>query len=317
MLGDSMSSFINTEFNPNTRNILFIVNPVAGNGKTKEVLPIINEKLVQYRHLISYKILISKFKGDIITEVKNHYDQGYREFVAVGGDGTLSELINGFILPLVDKPTIGIIPMGTGNDFVRNIDSNRDVDKIFHAIIENEYKTIDVGVVNNYYFLNVCSFGIDGPIIEDTDRLKKYIPGQGSYLLSTLKAGLTFKASEVSLKYSGKSIKEKMILVAIGNGKYFGGGMKIFPDANLEDGYLDMVKVKNVGKLKFVKEMSKIYSGKLDQVEEVTYSRINELEIDNDEKKYWINADGNLVGRTPAKVRIICKGINYFASDLV
>ncbi|OJV62914.1 MAG: hypothetical protein BGO41_09400 [Clostridiales bacterium 38-18] len=312
-----MSSFINTELNKDTRNILFIVNPVAGNGKTKEILPLIKAKLNPHKDHISYKIIISKFKGDIISEVKKHYDQGYREFVAVGGDGTLSELINGFILPLNDKPTIGIIPMGTGNDFVRNLDSNRDLDKIFQTIIDLKSKTIDVGVVNNYYFLNVCSFGIDGPIIEDTDRLKKYIPGQGSYLLSTIKAGLTFKASEVYLKYSGQTIKEKMILVAIGNGKYFGGGMKIFPEARLDDGYLDMVKVKNVGKVKFVKEMSKIYTGKLDQVEEVAYSKITELEIDNEEKKYWINADGNLVGRTPAKVKIIKEGIKYFATDLV
>ncbi len=300
------------EIHNDKRKLLFIINPVAGNGKTIEILPEIKSKFQLYSDIIEYKIVLSKYEGDVTQLAKDHYIDGYREFVAVGGDGTLSELINAFDLPIAQIPTIGIIPMGTGNDFVKNTNNLKNKDLILDSIINNKKLLIDVGKVNETNFINICSFGIDGPIIEDTNKFKKILPGQAAYLTSTLKASLKFKASDVEVKAEDQIYKGKMMLIAVGNGKYFGGGMKVCPDAELDDGLLELCMVTNVSKLKFMKEISKIYSGRLNELKEVIYIKTKSVEINIPQKQYWINADGNLIGKTPAKISIIPKSIYYF-----
>lgn len=291
------------------RRILFIINPVAGNGKTIEVLPIIKDKMKDVSDKIEYVIYVSKSIGDISKIVSDYYDLGYNEFVAVGGDGSFSELINGFKFPCERIATIGILPMGTGNDFVKNTIEKKNFDLIFDAILENRKVCIDVGVVNDFNFINVCSFGIDGPIIKDTDRYKKILPGQSSYLFSTLKAGVTFKPNLVKVTADDKEYKGHMILIAIGNGKYFGGGMNICPDAKLDDGLFEVCLVSDVSKLKFIREISKVYSGRLGELKEVIYLKAKKIKIEVQDEPYYINADGNLMGITPANISIIEKSV--------
>ena len=291
------------------RRILFIINPVAGNGKTIEVLPIIKDKMKDVSDKIEYVIYVSKSIGDISKIVSDYYDLGYNEFVAVGGDGSFSELINGFKFPCERIATIGILPMRTGNDFVKNTIEKKNFDLIFDAILENRKVCIDVGVVNDFNFINVCSFGIDGPIIKDTDRYKKILPGQSSYLFSTLKAGVTFKPNLVKVTADDKEYKGHMILIAIGNGKYFGGGMNICPDAKLDDGLFEVCLVSDVSKLKFIREISKVYSGRLGELKEVIYLKAKKIKIEVQDEPYYINADGNLMGITPANISIIEKSV--------
>ena len=297
------------------RKILFIINPVAGHGKTIEMLPIIKNKMSSVSDIIDYDIQVSKNVGDISEIVKDSFATGVREFVAVGGDGSLSEMINGLTFPCDNIPSIAILPLGSGNDFVKNTIEKKEIDQIFESIIQNKKTLIDVGKVNDYYFINVCSFGIDGPIIKDTDKLKKIMPGQLSYLTSTIKGGITFKPSLVDVKVDGEIYTGKMILIAIGNGKYFGGGMNICPEAKYDDGLLEVCLVNNVSKLKFIRKISKIYSGQLNEIEEVSYIKGKEIYIEVQGHQYLINADGNLLGQTPARISIIEKAVYYFTSS--
>ncbi len=297
------------------RKILFIINPVAGHGKTIEMLPIIKNKMSSVSDIIDYDIQVSKNVGDISEIVKDSFATGVSEFVAVGGDGSLSEMINGLTFPCDNIPSIAILPLGSGNDFVKNTIEKKEIDQIFESIIQNKKTLIDVGKVNDYYFINVCSFGIDGPIIKDTDKLKKIMPGQLSYLTSTIKGGITFKPSLVDVKVDGEIYTGKMILIAIGNGKYIGGGMNICPEAKYDDGLLEVCLVNNVSKLKFIRKISKIYSGQLNEIEEVSYIKGKEIYIEVQGHQYLINADGNLLGQTPARISIIEKAVYYFTSS--
>ena len=297
------------------RKIMFIINPVAGHGKTIEMLPIIKNKMSSVSDIIDYDIQVSKNVGDISEIVKDSFATGVSEFVAVGGDGSLSEMINGLTFPCDNIPSIAILPLGSGNDFVKNTIEKKEIDQIFESIIQNKKTLIDVGKVNDYYFINVCSFGIDGPIIKDTDKLKKIMPGQLSYLTSTIKGGITFKPSLVDVKVDGEIYTGKMILIAIGNGKYFGGGMNICPEAKYDDGLLEVCLVNNVSKLKFMRKISKIYSGQLKEIEEVSYIKGKEIYIEVQGHQYLINVDGNLLGQTPARISIIEKAVYYFTSS--
>lgn len=294
------------------RKILIIINPVAGKGRTVEIIPKLKEKMEPYKGIIEYKILLSNYAGEITSIARQHYDLGFREFIAVGGDGTLSELINGFDLPIDENIKIGILPLGTGNDFVKSICDTTDIDGMIESVIQNRTKRIDIGLVNDFKFINVCSFGIDGPIIKDTEKYKKVLPGQFAYLFSTLKAGLTFNPKKVHVDVDGQTYDGNMILIAIANGKYFGGGMNICPDAILDDGVFDICLVKDVSKLKFMREISKVYSGRLGEVEEVKYIKGSEINIKVVNGSYLINVDGNLVGKTPVKINIIKKAIQVY-----
>ncbi len=293
------------------RKIIFIINPVAGRGNTIKLLPIIKEKLDEIKN-IEYTIQVSRYKGNITEIVKEYFDNGYEEFVGVGGDGTLSEIINGLNYNCGKKIRVGIIPSGTGNDFVRCFDRPMDLDSILLRIKNEETALIDIGKVNHFYFINVCSFGIDGPIIKDTEKLKKFIKGPAAYLLSTLKSGLFFKANTVFIKVDDQEVKKPFLLVAVGNGKYIGGGMNVCPDASPQDGQFDICMVNAVSKIIFIKELSKIYKGKLSEVNEVNYLRGKLIDIYDDKKQYYINADGNLVGKTPAKISMIKNALEFF-----
>ena len=132
---------------------------------------------------------------------------------------------------------------------------------------------------------------------------------------STIKAGITFKPCFTKVTVDGIEYSGKMILIAIGNGKYFGGGMKICPDAEYNDGLLEICLVKNVSKLKFMSKISKIYSGTLNDIEEVLYLKGKDISIDVEGQPYLINADGNLLGNTPAKISLIEKSVYYFTRE--
>lgn len=294
------------------RKILLIVNPVAGKGKTMELLPRLSQFFKDHEQEIEIKIIISRFKGDISNEAKLFYHKGYREFLALGGDGTLSELVNAFDIETMDPITLGIIPYGTGNDFVKTIYPEYVLEHLLDSIVENKKMRIDVGKVNGFYFINSCTFGIDGPIIERTDRLKRFVPGSPAYLLSTLHVGLTFKPSYTEITVDGKQYNGHTLIIAIGNGAYIGGGMKICPEANLQDGKFDICLISNISKLKFMKEIGRVYKGTLDQVEEVTYVKGESIDIQTKGRPYYINVDGNLLGQTPANIKMLKNAITFY-----
>ncbi len=285
------------------RKIAIIVNPVAGNGKTIDTLPIIKDVFNKYKDTIELKIVLSKNKGDVTALANTISKEGINEFIAVGGDGTLSELINGLDYSINIIYKVGIIPWGTGNDFIKSLNNEKNIVKILKNVIENRVRIVDLGKVNEHYFINVCSFGIDGPIIRDTEKLKKVFPGHPAYLISTLKSGLVFKAQQTKVTVDDREYKGNMILIAVGNGKYIGGGMNVCPDAKIDDGLFEVCLVNNVSKLKFMKEIGKVYKGRLGEVEEVIYDRGKEISIEVEGAQYQINVDGNLIGTTPSKIR--------------
>lgn len=297
----------------NMRKIAIIVNPVAGNGKTIDTLPIIKDVFNKHKDKIELKIVLSKNKGDVTLLANTISKEGINEFIAVGGDGTLSELINGLDYSVNTIYKVGIIPWGTGNDFIKSLNNEKSIVKILNNVIEDRVRVVDLGKVNEHYFINVCSFGIDGPIIKDTEKLKKFFPGHPAYLISTLKSGLVFKSQQTKVTVDDREYKGKMILIAVGNGKYIGGGMNICPEAKIDDGLFEVCLVSNVSKLKFMKEIGKVYKGRLGEVEEVIYDRGKEISIKVEGEQYQINVDGNLIGTTPSMIRFSKHQMHIFS----
>jgi YegS/Rv2252/BmrU family lipid kinase len=294
------------------RKILVIVNPVSGNGKALKIMPDIKSFFNMHSDIIEADFKISRFKDDIKIIASTMYDDGYREFVVVGGDGSLSELVNGLGPKMDNKIKIGVIPYGSGNDFIKSLFSQYQLNDQIKAIIKDQTQLLDLGKVNEHYYINSCTFGIDGPIIRMTDKLKMKIPGEIAYYMSTLKEGIAFKPKIVRLTIDGEVLKGEKILIAFNNGKYIGGGMNITPDADLSDGYLNVCVIDDVSKLKFVRSIKKVYEGQLSDLNEVSLCRIKKGSIEVENGSYDINIDGNLVGKTPATIHIIPNAIRVF-----
>jgi YegS/Rv2252/BmrU family lipid kinase len=281
------------------RKVLIIINPAAGNGQSKNYISSIKEKFEESN--IDYQIKISNRVGNVTELAMNGVRDGFNEIVAVGGDGTVIELLNGIV---GTDTKLGIIPAGTGNDFVRSIGIKYDFLEALDVVINGNYNLIDVGEVNDKYFLNVVSFGIDGEVVKTMEKIKNVVTGPAAYYVSSIKAIATYKPVKISITIDGIEYNRKAYLVAIGNGKYFGGGMKITPSANVSSGDFEICLINNLPRINLMRLLSKASTGKHIDQKGVEIFRGKEITIRAITDHIAVNADGNLIGPAPAKIII-------------
>lgn len=283
------------------RKIKFIINPAAGQGESKDTIRLIHDKMEVCDMM--YSISISGFQGDVENIARDAVKNGYTDVIAVGGDGTVLETLNGII---DTETTLGIIPAGTGNDFIKMISKEKSFESFLDKIIEGKTKRIDIGMVNNKKFLNVVAMGIDGDIVNMTSKVKKYLKGSSAYLYSTFASLLKFKCKDVRIEIDDKVFHRKVYLVAVGNGSYFGGGMKITPGAMLDSENFEVVIINSMTKTKFSILFRKVFTGEHvhEKTVEVFYGKkIKIISKDN----LYVNADGNIIGNGKAKIEVLPK----------
>lgn len=237
--------------------ILFIVNPVAGGGKTKEVVPIIKSSLGNKD--VEYDIVFTTKPKEATDLVKKLLDKGYTKVVAVGGDGTVNE--TAFGITEKGKGILGILPSGTGNDLARALNIPLNPKEALKNILNGKIKNIDIGTVNDNLFFNISSIGFDAEVVLITDKIKNKIKSSISYVIALLITVFKFKCIEVDLEIDDVTVKSHVLLVAVGNGKYYGGGINILPMADMEDGYFHVCVVKKLSKLKLLLLLPTIING--------------------------------------------------------
>lgn len=306
---------INTEKNVisegTMRRYLFIVNPVAGKGRALEQIPKIKEKFDKER--IDYEIKVTKEKGEGEKLAREGIENGFNHIIAVGGDGTAYEVVNGI---RNEKVVLGILPAGTGNDFARMLKMPKDHDDILETIKVARKRKIDIGLVNDRYFLNCSSVGIDAEIVKETEYIKKYVSGTLAYILGVLKTLIRYRYKEVDIEIDGKRMKKKIELMAVSNGKYYGGGMKINPMADFDDGFLDICIVNRISKIKFAMLFLTVFKGKHVEIQEVETLRGKEIKIYGN-SSLMLNADGDIIGTTPAAIKIEKRAIEVIVSEII
>ncbi|WP_051569172.1 diacylglycerol/lipid kinase family protein [Alkaliphilus transvaalensis] len=270
------------------RSYLFVINPVAGNHKIKKYIKEIENKLIDSG--ISYKLEYTSRKGSV-AEILNKVDEKPQEIVvAVGGDGTVNEVIN--CLVGSDK-TLGIIPCGTGNDLAKSLNIPLNPLDALDLLLAEEAVSVDLGNVSGNYFSNVASIGLDAEIAHCANMMKHKISGTKAYILALLKVLFSFKSFSIEALINGNYICKDVMLVAICNGKYYGGGMKIAPDANILDGLLDVCIIEKMPKYKLLFLFPSVYKGYHNQFKEVKYFRTDRVRIKSNQK--FINVDGEIV----------------------
>jgi len=306
--------------NTETKWVL-IVNPNAGSGKCQRNWPTIL-KLVK-RAKIDFEFVFTERKGHAIELTHQFLDKGFRKLAVVGGDGTLNEIVNGVFYYKgldISSITLGMIPVGTGNDWCRTFHvPTKYIDAI--KLIRDE-KTIvqDIGLVDFHkqaypkrYFANVAGIGFDAMVAHAANELKDKGKGNAlSYMIILIKTLLKYNARTMQLATGAKEFKERMFSVGIGIGKYNGGGMKQLPNAIPNDGLLDVTIIKKISKWTVIKEIKGLYDGSFTEHPKVEC--LQDTHVHFAENQLEVETDGESVGQGPESFTILPKALKVIGS---
>ncbi|WP_096440210.1 diacylglycerol/lipid kinase family protein [Alteribacter populi] len=288
-----------------------IVNETSGNGKGKYVWKKTKEVLEDYG--VSYQAEMTKYPGHARDIAKSLVHDETRKIIVIGGDGTFHEVANVLIHT---KTPVGIIPAGSGNDFSRGIGIPKDYKEALHRIIQGEPLAIDVGQVgDNNYCITVTGIGFDGLVAEITNTSKHKIwcnrVGLGglAYFLSIMKGLWQYKPSTVQIRVDEEERTFSNVwLIATATFPYYGGGIKICPEANYQDGLFDLCIVHNLSIWELLKVLPKAYRGKHTDHPSVTMLRGKNIEI-RSEPALIIHSDGEIMGKTPLTLSVVKGGL--------
>jgi len=289
------------------RKILFVINPIAGKRNGKILIPIIKERFADY----DYDIVIST-KKSVITELvrKKIEEKNYSDIIAAGGDGTLTEVINGVVGHNI---TIGLLPIGSGNDFAKTLNIGSNIDDAINIIKGNTRRKVYTCSINDITFINVVGIGIDAEILNYKEN-SKILKGKINYLVSTLRGIINYSPTKKNIYIDNELISKNTLFIAIGNGKYIGSGMKITPYANIESQEFNICIVGNIKKHTLVKSLTKLYKGTHGEVDGVDMYFGKDIKIEF-ESEIPVDVDGSLMKFKKVHIKKNKKMINFLVKE--
>lgn len=279
------------------------MNPIAGTDKAKKLVPLIKEKMDKTD--ISYEIVLTNKPKEATDITIKGIEKGFDSIVAVGGDGTINEVAMGIIQK--GCGTLGIIPGGTGNDLARSLNIPQDPEEALYSLLDGSKREIDFGRINGKIFLNVASMGMDAEIVKRNEKIKKVIKHGASYTISLIITLALYKCKKLTITLDKETIETDILLAAISNGKYYGGGIKICPMASIDDGYFHVVVIKKVSKFKLFTLFPLVFKGehiKLTDYVSVYKSKNVHLKFD---EELILNIDG--------EVLTVKEGVSFTTDD--
>ncbi len=300
----------------------FVVNPHSSNGRTGRIWPKIKHQLELNLPEIRFDFTQGPMHAARLAS--EALLNGNDMVVAVGGDGTLNETLNGFFQhgkPVRPDAVLGYISSGTGEDFGRNFSiEGLDMTEKINHMLNAEPFSIDYGEVECRHedgrmkarmFINEGSCGFSSNVARYVNYRSKFLGGTLSYLLGVLKNILSLKNYWLSVEIDGNPFFEGECLIASAlNGQYFGGAMQMAPQAKFDDGLFDLVVVERMNQFELIRNIGKIYSGKHTCIPKVHMARGKEIVLRSKEP-VWVETDGEVAGLLEARFRIVKHGIRF------
>ncbi len=298
-----------------------VVNPKAGSNKCKEDWPEIKNLLES--NGFDFQFAITQYQRHAIELVQGALESGYRNFISVGGDGTLNEVINGIFInhqQLLPEIVIGVITVGTGNDWGRTHKMPAGYDKMITILKSQNIFNHDIGKAKyrfdnddkNRYFINIAGMGFDAMVAKKVNMLKeKGFRGLMVYMYSLLSSLIGFKPTQLIIYSEGKMIySNSTFLASIGICKYNGGGMMLLPDAIPDDGLFDVTIIRKVPRLKVVANIKNVFNGSFVKIKEVERFRGKSFTIIS-EPPHALNleTDGESLGNSPLDFEVLPKAL--------
>ena len=258
---------------------------------------------------VEYDLHVTDTKQSVCDITAKLTSKTGNSIIVLGGDGTLHDVINSFVD--FDNNFLGLIPFGTGNDFAESAHIPFDVKKAAEIIVNNPPRFVDfIEFDTGLRSLNAFGMGID------VDVLKRAYSGKSikrsKYLHALIISLIKFKSHNFTVRYNGKEEKHFGLIAAVGNGKQFGGGIKLFPDATIDDGYIDLFMIDFISKFKIIGAFTKLMRGKINKVKQVTAVKVKEVEFIPDSEDYCFQADGELYRNIPIKAKIIENKLKFY-----
>jgi len=281
---------------PAARRFALLVNPASAGGRALEALPEVHTTLDRLG--AAHRTITTRSIDHAYEEAGRAVSAG-ETVVALGGDGLLRPLAGA--LKGTDS-ALALIPCGRGNDLARVLGVPTDPAGAAGIAVDGQERLLDVASVDGTPFMGIASFGFDS----DANRIAneaKLMKGDAVYVYAALRALAAWKPATFTVRVDGERHQVTGYTVAVGNSKAYGGGMFILPQAELDDGKLDVMLAKTASKLRFLVELPKVFKGTHGESEHVEFLRGEEIDVSSD-RPFVIYADGDPIGATPAVIRV-------------
>lgn len=282
-----------------------ILNPASSGGKTIKLLPIVTALFARSGR--THDIYVTARAGETDEIARQMIDRNHSTLVAIGGDGTINEVASS-ILATGRDVTLGIIPSGNGSDFVRTLGLPKSTPDAVSLILNKPKSRIDAGSVTfddgaSRYFLNIAGLGFDSIVAEYT--IGSRLPGSTlPYIVSVLKAMRVYKNMMMKVESPDFNWEGRAASVLVANAKYFAGGMKIAPMAEIDDGKIDLAVLGDLSNFEMIRATPGLYSGKHVNNPKFTHRATTEMRVTT-ERPVRVQVDGELTQPGPATFKVL------------
>ena len=294
-----------------------IVNPYAGRWKAQAAITEIEQACQKIG--LDYELVVTDGPDHGIEMAREAAQAGFSPIVAAGGDGSISEVVNGLMQVAGDGVAgpLGVIPLGSADDFTDMLGLEKEVEAACRVIQAGRTRTIDVGCVNGRFFDNNSAIGLE-PMVTITQAAMKRVKGTPRYILAALKTIFNHKPWHMRLVWDDGEYKGPVALVSVGNSPRTGGAFWMTPRAEMDDGYLDFIFGEAMGRLTLLRLLPRTFDGSHVENPRVQYARTTRLTIECDPPTP-IQADGELFELSatrveytvlPGRLRVIVPGEN-------
>lgn len=276
-----------------------ILNPYAGRWRAKSYI----DRLQAYfdAQSVAYELVLTTEPGEATAIARQAAEAGHQKVVAVGGDGTVSEVVNGLVAAAGDDQAgdLGIIPVGTANDLADMLKIPRQFEKACQRVVAGQTRTIDVGIVNDHFFSNNSALGLE-PVVTENAETIRLIDGASRYILAALHGIARNPGWQATIEWDTGSYEGPVSLISVGNSPRTGGAFWMTPKAELDDGKLDVVFAPTLNRLQLLRLLPMTFRGKHIDHKAVTSLRVTFLKVTIESTP--IQADGELIDRQATEV---------------
>lgn len=293
-----------------------VMNPVAGGRRLRRHWPEIAEALT--RHFGAFEVRETRHSRDAVSQARDFALSGLDLVIAAGGDGTASEVVDGLLQAEVEvRPHLGILPCGTGVDLARGLGLTPDYAATIHRIAASAGRRVDAGRVAyvddhgalaSRHFVNIASLGLSGATVRsvNADRRKGLGSAKVHFLWRTVVEFLRYRFQQVRITIDDHPpVEARIALVAVCNGKFFGAGMMIAPDADVSDGLFDVVILRAASKARLLLDLRLVYGGRHRGHPAITILRGRSVTVeplgDAAANAALVDSDGKSPGKIPAR----------------
>ncbi len=270
------------------KRYLFIVNPNAGRGKGRKIIPLLKAYLK--RHSIPNEIWETSARWEAVKLTQEGIKAGFEVIVAVGGDGTIHEVANGLLRSDKSIP-IGGIRVGSGNDFLRYFKYPTNLEEAMAILLRGNELTIDAGRVEEHYFINAIGVGFDAEAAYEMLKIQ-WLGGTAVYLYAVFKQLLKYRTPYVRVQMDDQVFEGPIALVSVGNGQSSGGGFMLTPRAKMDDGWFDICLIKAVPRWKVMTLLPRVMGGGHINHPDVIMAKAKKVIIDCDQVELLAHLEG-------------------------